>query len=146
VISLRPCAPGDARALADIEAQSTQYPWSEQQYRTSLTGTHAGFAIERDQILLGHCIVMMVLDEAEILNIVISHAHQGTGLGSRLLGHVLQQLASQGVVRVFLEVRESNTVAQALYHRHGFVTTGLRKNYYPSMDGREHAILMEARL
>jgi ribosomal-protein-alanine N-acetyltransferase len=146
VISIRACTADDAPQLAALEGRSAPHPWSVRQYSDSLAGSHQGFAIEQDHILVGHCIVMCVLDEAEILNIVIDQPHQGNGLGAWLLQQVLHALSQSGIHRVFLEVRESNSHARALYLRSGFQPNGLRKNYYPGENGREHAILMEALL
>ena len=41
-----------------------------------------------------------------------------------------------------IEVRESNERAIRLYETSGFVRVGLRKNYYRTAEGREHAVLM----
>jgi ribosomal-protein-alanine N-acetyltransferase len=146
MISLRPCTLVDAPAMAALEAKATDFPWSMRLYQDSLAGTHQGYALESNDHLLGHAVIMTVLDEAEILNIVIDPQHQNQGLGTQLLQHVLQQLASNGCQRVFLEVRESNLAARTLYKKQGFSDSGLRKNYYPTASGREHAILMEVTL
>ena len=46
-------------------------------------------------------------------------------------------------MQIFLEVRESNTAAIALYEKSDFHQIDLRKNYYPNKNGtREHAIIM----
>jgi ribosomal-protein-alanine N-acetyltransferase len=53
----------------------------------------------------------------------------------------------QGAQWLWLEVRESNARAIAVYERHGYRRVGLRKNYYPAQDGqREHAVVMSLRL
>ena len=80
-------------------------------------------------------------------------------LGRRNLEEVMTQfLRAQGVaqaialarrngaVRMFLEVRESNARARKMYTSFGFEETGRRKNYYPTENGREDAILMTAQL
>jgi len=44
---------------------------------------------------------------------------------------------------VWLEVRESNERARALYLREGFAEAGRRRDYYPAPQGRrEDALLM----
>jgi ribosomal-protein-alanine N-acetyltransferase len=146
MIVFRPCRPDDARQLAELEARSVSHGWTEGQYRDSLEGEHPGLAMEEAGQLLGMAFTMIMQDEAEILNIVIDRARQGQHLGSHLLAEQLQRLRSGGIQRVFLEVRESNAVARALYRKAGFVETGLRKNYYRCDTGREHAILMELAL
>ncbi|RRA28422.1 ribosomal-protein-alanine N-acetyltransferase, partial [Cronobacter sakazakii] len=41
-----------------------------------------------------------------------------------------------------LEVRASNHAARALYESLGFNEATIRRNYYPTSDGREDAIIM----
>jgi ribosomal-protein-alanine N-acetyltransferase len=80
------------------------------------------------------------------MNIAIAPTHQGRGLGSRLLSSCLSALRDSGARRCLLEVRVSNGAAIALYSRHGFVDDGLRRNYYASATGSEHALLMSCDL
>lgn len=42
--------------------------------------------------------------------------------------------ASMGALRITLEVRLSNTVAQELYKKYGFISRGTRRNYYNDED------------
>ena len=52
-------------------------------------------------------------------------------------------LASFAATALWLEVRESNARARALYLREGFAEAGRRRDYYPAPAGRrEDAILM----
>jgi [ribosomal protein S18]-alanine N-acetyltransferase len=146
MITFRPGSPDEAERMAALEARVAGWPWSAGQYRDSLSGDHQAIVIEQDGQAVGHILLMQVLDEAEILNIAIDLPCQGRGLGRQLLEQALQTLAGQGIRRVFLEVRESNRSARALYTRRGFRQCGLRKHYYPGHDGRENAILMEIAL
>lgn len=65
--------------------------------------------------------------EYEVHTIGVDKAHQGRGIGRRLLADLLEYAAG-GVV--YLEVRTDNAPAIALYRDVGFVETGLRKRYY----------------
>ncbi|SMF20709.1 ribosomal protein S18-alanine N-acetyltransferase [Pseudogulbenkiania subflava] len=146
MIAFRPASAPDLAKLAALEAAATPHGWSEPQFRGSLEAGHAFLLLEIDGEVCGHAVSMTVLDEAELLTIVIAPDRQGQGLGQTLLGELLQQLRRQGCSRLFLEVRESNRPARALYAKSGFVETGLRKHYYPTASGREHAVLMELEL
>jgi polysaccharide biosynthesis protein PslH len=75
--------------------------------------------------------------EAEILWIETSAAHRRLGIGQRLLQHALQHAPGTW----FLEVRASNTAAQALYTQAGFIANGRRSKYYSAPE--EDAILMQ---
>ncbi|MGL4957504.1 MAG: ribosomal protein S18-alanine N-acetyltransferase, partial [Plesiomonas sp.] len=46
------------------------------------------------------------------------------------------------VLTLWLEVRESNLRARALYEREGFNEVTVRRNYYPCAQGRENAVIM----
>ncbi|MGB6202383.1 tRNA (adenosine(37)-N6)-threonylcarbamoyltransferase complex dimerization subunit type 1 TsaB [Mycolicibacter algericus] len=65
--------------------------------------------------------------EFEVHTIGVDPAHQGRGIGRRLLADLLDY-ADGGVVH--LEVRTDNTAAIGLYRDVGFVETGVRKRYY----------------
>lgn len=69
------------------------------------------------------------------------------GLGRQLLNELITQLRQKGILTLWLEVRESNKKAQALYDSLGFNQVDIRKNYYPTLDGkRENAVVMAAYL
>ncbi len=75
-----------------------------------------------------------VLDEAEILTIAVLPPWRRTGLGSRMLAAAMAAAAASGAIHMFLEAAADNTAALALYDRHGFRRTGLRKGYYAGVD------------
>ena len=69
-------------------------------------------------------------DDAEVMTIGVDRAHQGRGLGTRLMEGLVDRARAQGARRVLLEVRVDNGPALALYQRLGFTRLGLRKRYY----------------
>ena len=143
MITVRPASAPDLAKLVSLETAATPHGWSGRHFHNSLAAGHAFLLLEIDGEVCGHAVSMTVLDEAELLTIVIAPDRQGQGLGQTLLGELLQRLRRQGCSRLFLEVRESNRPARALYAKSGFVETGLRKHYYPTASGREHAVLLE---
>ena len=76
--------------------------------------------------------------EAELLRMAVDPAHRGGGLGRLLLEACQRELAEEGLVNLFLEVRASNTAAIALYRACGWKACGLRPRYYP--DGEDAAL------
>ncbi|SQB26002.1 ribosomal-protein-alanine N-acetyltransferase [Citrobacter koseri] len=64
------------------------------------------------------------------------------GWGEELLEHLIDELEKRGVLTLWLEVRASNAAAIALYESLGFNEATVRRNYYPTADGREDAIIM----
>ena len=81
-------------------------------------------------------------DEAELLTIGVRPDLQGRGLGRAMLDRMTDAMRTRKCTRCHLEVRESNERAIRLYETSGFVRVGLRKNYYRTAEGREHAVLM----
>ena len=82
--------------------------------------------------------------EWELENIVVAETARRQGLGTRLLGDLIGYARAAHGDLIFLEVRESNHNARALYRKVGFEETGLRKSYYASPP--EDAILCRLRL
>lgn len=106
----------------------------------------AVFMLDQDDKHCGHAVVSLVIDEAELLMITIAPEYQGRGLGKVLLQHTLQTLQKKGATCLFLEVRESNKAAIALYETLGFCETGRRSGYYPTKKGREDALIYSIEL
>jgi ribosomal-protein-alanine acetyltransferase len=86
--------------------------------------------IEQDGKVSGFLISHQLGDEWEIENIAVTGSAQRSGLGTRLLGEFLNLVRGRGGRAIFLEVRESNLAARALYRKLAFVEAGRRKNYY----------------
>lgn len=131
----------DVNAVVQIEKLVQSHPWTLNQFQDAVNG-YQSTVIEQSGQVVGFCILQPVLDEANLLLMAIHPNQQGKGLGYRLLDESIALLKNQPV-QIFLEVRESNQAAIALYEKSGFHQIDLRKNYYPSPNGgREHAIIM----
>lgn len=138
---IRVMQPNDINQVVAIE-QSTQFhPWTAAQFLDSLK-SYQCTVLEQNQQVIGFCIMQPVLDEANLLLMAVAPKYQGHGFGFGLLNDALQRLGEQ-CVQVFLEVRESNHAAIALYEKAGFHQIDIRKNYYPApKQQRENAIIM----
>lgn len=97
---------------------------------------------EIDNQILGHAILSTVADEASVINIAVSPNAQRQRIGYQLMENLLAYAESKNCVEVFLEVRESNRPAFTMYHQFGFNEVGIRRNYYPTHQGQEDAILL----
>ncbi|CAB1210001.1 ribosomal protein S18-alanine N-acetyltransferase [Acinetobacter bouvetii] len=131
----------DVQTVANIEKLVQSHPWTIKQFEESID-SYQSTVIEQQGQVVGFCILQPVLDEANLLLMAIHPGQQGKGLGYQLLEESVAQLKNNPL-QIFLEVRESNRAAIALYEKSGFHQIDLRKNYYPNVDGtREHAIIM----
>ncbi|RZA09469.1 MAG: ribosomal-protein-alanine N-acetyltransferase [Moraxellaceae bacterium] len=131
----------DVPAVHAIEQQVQTHPWSQALFVGSVEAGHYCTVLEVYNQVVGFCILQKVLDEANLLLMAIDPAVQKRGLGFQLLEQAIDGLGSQCNM-VFLEVRQSNTAAIKLYEKIGFAQMDLRKNYYPTAQGKEHAVLM----
>ncbi len=138
----RPMALADLDAVMVLERAAYPYPWTLGIFKDCLRAGYDCWVMERDGQLLGYTILSVAAGEAHLLNLCVAPAHQGRGLGRRLLEKTLQLARWHQVDTVFLEVRVSNEAARALYETAGFNEIGLRPGYYPAGDGREDAIVM----
>lgn len=68
--------------------------------------------------------------QADVLTIAVRPAYWGRGIGSALLGMLLDAARDRGCAEVFLEVRADNPRAHGLYLRRGFTDLGIRRGYY----------------
>ncbi len=141
-MQLRALTPLDLTELLKIEAELNAFPWREQNFTDSLHAKHFSHGLIIDGELAGFTIFSIVMPEATLLNIGLAARHHGQGLGKRLLEATLELIKAKGVEMCLLEVRQSNVVAQSLYHALGFYEVARRGNYYPAKKGREDAILM----
>ncbi len=128
----RPIAAEDVGAVAALEREIFGDPWSRRSFEEMLDLPHiGGFVVEdRAGSLAGYALCSSAGDEGEILNIAVASAHRRKGCGLLLLEACLDWLAERGADSVYLEVRESNAAAIAMYAERGFRTTGVRPKYY----------------
>lgn len=138
--------PADLEAVADLTHRADPFGWTLRNFSDAHVSGNTLTVLTVDGVTSGIAAVMHVLDESELLEIAVQPAMQGRGYGKALLAQAIALARRNGAVRMFLEVRESNARARKMYTSFGFEETGRRKNYYPTENGREDAILMTAQL
>jgi ribosomal-protein-alanine N-acetyltransferase len=139
---LRPMTASDLDAMMAIERVNFPFPWTEGNFKDSINSGYMCLVMEQGQQLIGYAVLMMVLDEAHLLNISVAQSHQGQGWGRYLLLQMMESGREKGGLNMFLEVRPSNHSAIGLYESMGFNEMGIRPGYYPAHNGREDAVLM----
>jgi ribosomal-protein-alanine acetyltransferase len=146
--SLRPAGLSDLPAIMVIER--TSFPtdaWSEDAMAATLqAGDSVAFAAEEDDRLVGYAAVLTPQGaaDADVLTIAVDRSVRRSGVGRALLTRLLEAAAQRGARRVFLEVRDDNPAAQALYESEGFAAIARRPRYYQP-DGID-AIVMRLEL
>lgn len=133
----------DVDALLSVEQRAYSHPWTHGNFVDSIIGGHWTWLGWSGEQLRAYWLAMPVLDELHLLNVAVDPAHWGRGHGDQALHHLRQTAVSHGLRDIWLEVRVSNVRAQRLYQRHGYLTEGRRRDYYPGGPrGREDALLM----
>ena len=130
---LRPAAESDLDEIVRIEQSCFADPWSEESFRRLLAVEPAIFqvaAFPPDFRVSGYAIAFAVGEDGEVLNVAVEPGFRGKGLAGQMLDALLIELGARGVQTAFLEVRESNGAARALYGSRGFTEIGRRKAYY----------------
>lgn len=148
----RPLSADHLDAMLVVEQAAHAHPWSrslladsfgERYFTGSLWLQDKGLSDSQEpEQLLGYFIADRILDESTLMNICVSPAWQGQGLGRQLMAHYLRLCEQQGLTQLWLEVRSSNTSAQALYQSCGYAECGRRRHYYRTDTGFEDAVLM----
>lgn len=141
-IVLREMHTDDLAAVCAIEQQVQYAPWSEKLFADGLNRHRCIVVVNQQQQIVGFSIVQFIVDEAHLLNIAVEPTQQKQGIGKILLDDVLMISQQQKASTIFLEVRASNQRAIQLYQMAGFNEIGLRKNYYPTTQAKEHAVIM----
>jgi [ribosomal protein S18]-alanine N-acetyltransferase len=142
---IRRASPADVPALVAIEQACFSDPWTAAgiretiQYETSRT-----FVAESGGSTVGYVMARISGEEGEILNLAVLPKSRRKGIARCLLDEALGSIASAGVTEAYLEVRQSNGQAIALYQSQGFRPVGIRPDYY--RDPREDALVLRAPL
>ena len=128
--------------LMRIENESFTCPWSEESFLSALDSDAVSIPVclAEDGGVAGFACLLTAADEGELLNIAVSPALRRNGAAQTLMDCCLSLCREKGVAALYLEVRESNAPARALYRKNGFQEIGMRRNYYEKP--RESAVLM----
>jgi len=137
----------DMPRVLEIERASYTAPWSVAMFTVEMGKRHAHCigAWEGEQ-LVGFLVCSRFYDVWHLLNLAVTPARRRHRIAATLIAELLRRLEEAAILTttamppVTLEVRASNTAAQELYSRFGFLQAGVRKAYYP--DNGEDALIM----
>ena len=136
---LRSWTKNDLNAILELEKQCFKEPWSYEMLESEMNlKGFVGLVLEENGEILGYVGASTILDEGNIDVIAVAPSMRKKGYGKLILSELLNKLFSNGITKVFLEVRRKNLPARSLYENLGFITIGERLNYY----GDDDAIIM----
>jgi ribosomal-protein-alanine N-acetyltransferase len=138
----RPMLEADIERIAALEAVIHAAPWTAGNFRDSLAAGYNCMVGDVDGVIAVYGVLVLGVGEAQILNVSVVPGQRRRGFAKALLGRFLDLAEAKGAEQIFLEVRESNAAAIALYRAAGFREIARRKAYYPAREGREDALVM----
>jgi ribosomal-protein-alanine N-acetyltransferase len=130
-VVLRAARDEDIPAVLAIEQAAFGDPWSRSAFIELVDDPRVAFLIaDLGGNVRGYVVAWFVLDEGEIGNLAVAADARRHGIGSRLLDGAIGAVRKARVDSLYLEVRDSNDAARALYASRGFVEVGRRRDYY----------------
>ena len=139
----RATSEGDIALLAELEALAFRDAWRTDAIRSHVCSENGItlLCLDRDGRTVGYLLDSSLPPEGELYRIAVLPEERKKGIGRFILLRFLDILDKNGADVCFLEVREGNTAARALYASLGFKPVGLRKNYYK--DPQENALVLK---
>jgi len=141
-LDIRPMIADDLAGVMEIERAVYSAPWSRAVFLQDLTnnGMSRYLIGELRGQLIGYAGIWIFEQVGHVTTVAVDPRARRHGYGSQLLEAILVEGRKAGVIRFTLEVRVSNTAAQAMYRQYGFYGVGVRPRYY--QDDKEDALIM----
>lgn len=144
-ITIRRMAEKDLERVTAIEQEIFSDPWSLNAFKTDLNNDMAWpLVVEFEDSVIGYTSLYIVAGEVQIGNFAVAAGYRKRGVAKKMMSEIIKIAGDHTCNSIFLEVRESNRQAQALYESFGFKFSGRRNNYYANP--RESAVLMAKEL
>jgi [ribosomal protein S18]-alanine N-acetyltransferase len=131
-IIVRAAVAADLDEVYATERSAFSLPWSRRSFTQIQRSPSSIFLVASTDTrrVAGYAIALLGGDEADLANIAVVDEERGRGVGRALIDRVIALLRGRGVRSLYLEVRQSNSTARALYRRVGFLEVGVRAGYY----------------
>ena len=134
----------DMMEVLEIENQSFEFPWSEDDFIRCLRQRNCiGMVAEHDERVAGFMIYELHRNRLHILNFAVASEFRRKGVGQQMVEMLIGKLSSQRRNRIMLEVRETNLAAQLFFRDLGFRAVSVLRDFY--VDTTEDAYLMQYR-
>lgn len=135
----------DLKSIKNVLASDFDNFWSYDVLEEELECDNSYVIVAKvnENTIVGFAGLKVILDEADIMNIVVKKDFRHNGIGSILLENLINHSKDLNLKTITLEVNENNLSAIRLYDKFSFDKLGIRKNYY---DGKSDAIIMSKKL
>ena len=137
-VLIRPASAEDIDSIYEIGTLCFADAWRRDTVAHDMEGSHSEyFVAEMDGKVVGYGCFWFVVDEGQLVNIGVRPEYRRQGFAEAILERGLEECRDRNMKTIFLEVRVSNSPAQALYKKYNFRSLGVRKGVYdlPKEDG-----------
>ena len=105
--------------------------WNESTFENELSSPNSYYIVARqDDKIVGFVGMKIVIDEADVMNVVTKKDKRNLGIGTALLQELINIAKLQNINKLTLEVSKENQTAIHLYEKLGFKTIAMREKYY----------------
>lgn len=126
----------DLDEIKDILVYDFDDFWTYSILKDELNSSSSHYIVAKlNNEIVGFGGIKVVLDSADIMNIVVKKNFRNLGIGTSILNEIIALCLSLNLSSITLEVRKDNEYAISLYKNFGFETLGVRKKYYNGIDG-----------
>lgn len=126
----------DLDEIKDILISDFDDFWTYSILKDELNSSSSHYIVAKlNNEIVGFGGIKVVLDSADIMNIVVKKNFRNLGIGTSILNEIIALCLSLNLSSITLEVRKDNEYAISLYKNFGFETLGVRKKYYNGIDG-----------
>lgn len=135
-IEINPMTLEDLNQIANTLTSDFDEFWNYTIIKDELNADNSNYLIAKlNQKIVGFAGIKILMDEADIMNIVVKKDSRNQGIGSLLLKELINWAKKLNLTSITLEVMEENYSAIHLYRKFGFKQVGIRKNYYKDKNG-----------
>lgn len=132
----------DLHEAWQVEQASQLFPWRYTLFKDNVGERYVNLKRHDGALLQGFLISQWVADESALFNLAVHPNWRRHGYARELISQWITRMDNLQVATLWLEVRITNQAAITLYQQFGFNEVTVRKNYYPTQQGREDALVM----
>ena len=143
LIMFRPCEEKHLPGIMALDRENFSDPWSMESWQHELKMENPRaiwYVAEAEGHIAGYAGIWIAADEVQLMRIAVRKRLRNMGIAGHLLDMLVGEAELENAVGMTLEVRESNDTARKFYEHYGFVSRGIRPNYYSNP--REGAVIM----
>lgn len=131
----------DMPKVLEIEKQSFEFPWSEENFYWCLRQRNCiGMVAEVDDEVVGYMVYELHKSRLHVMNFAVAPAFRKQGIGRKMILRLIDKLSLQRRKEIIVEVRETNLEAQLFYQKVGFYAISVMRQRYE--DTAEDAYIM----